>query len=55
MFLNENICISIKISLNFVRKGSINNIPALEWHDAIVYRRIDALLGPIKLIYAVLR
>ena len=29
IFLNENIWISIKISLNFVPKGSINNIPAL--------------------------
>ena len=27
--LNENIWISIEISLKFVRKGSINNIPAL--------------------------
>ena len=29
IFLNENVCISIKISLKFVPKGSINNIPAL--------------------------
>ena len=29
IFLNENIRISIKISLKFVPKGSINNIPAL--------------------------
>ena len=29
IFLNENGLISIKISLNFVPKGSINNIPAL--------------------------
>ena len=29
IFLNENIQISIKISLNCVPKGSINNIPAL--------------------------
>ena len=29
VFLNENIWISIKISLNFVPKGRINNIPAL--------------------------
>ena len=27
--LNENVWISIEISLKFVRKGSINNIPAL--------------------------
>ena len=29
IFLDENVWISIKISLNFVPKGSINNIPAL--------------------------
>ena len=29
IFLNENVSILIKISLNFVPKGSINNIPAL--------------------------
>ena len=29
IFLNENVWIAIKISLNFVPKGSINNIPAL--------------------------
>ena len=28
-FVNENVLISIKISLNFVLKGLINNIPAL--------------------------
>ena len=29
IFLNENVSISIKISLKFVPKGPINNIPAL--------------------------
>ena len=29
IFLNENVVISIKISLKFVSKGPINNIPAL--------------------------
>ena len=29
IFLNENVLISIKISLRFVPKGQINNIPAL--------------------------
>ena len=29
LFLNENVLISIKISLKFVAKGQINNIPAL--------------------------
>ena len=36
IFLNENVWISIKISLKFVPKGPINNIPALvqimPWH-----------------------
>ena len=36
IFLNENIYISIKISLKFAPKGPINNIPALveimAWH-----------------------
>ena len=29
IFLNENVCILIEISLKFVPKGSINNNPAL--------------------------
>ena len=29
IFLNENVWILIKITLNFVAKGPINNIPAL--------------------------
>ena len=29
IFLNENVLILIKISLNFIPKGPINNIPAL--------------------------
>ena len=29
IFLNENIWIPIEISLKFIPKGSINNIPAL--------------------------
>ena len=29
IFLNENVRISIKISMKFVPKGPINNIPAL--------------------------
>ena len=29
IFLNENVLISIRISLKFVPKGQINNIPAL--------------------------
>ena len=38
IFLNENIWISINISLKFVPKGWINNIPALveimAWHGS---------------------
>ena len=44
LFLNENVWISIKISLNFVPKGSINNIPALDeiiawphWRQATIW------------------
>ena len=29
IFLNENVCISINISLKFVPRGPINNIPTL--------------------------
>ena len=31
IFLNDNVLTSIKISLNFIPKGPINNIPALVW------------------------
>ena len=31
IFLNENVWLSIKISLKFVPEGPINNIPALVW------------------------
>ena len=45
IFLNENVWILIKISLKFVPKGSINNIPTLVqimawdpgWHQAIIW------------------
>ena len=37
IFLNENVWISIKISLKFVPKGPINNIPALV--QIMVWRR----------------
>ena len=57
IFLNENVSISIKISLKFVPKGQINNIPAMvqivadqatshylnQWW--LVYWRIYASLG----------
>ena len=65
IFLNENVKISIKISLKFVPKGPINNIPALvqimAWRrprdkplSELVYRRIYASLGLNELSYAFL-
>ena len=56
IFMNENVWISMKISLNFVPNGSIDNIPALvqimAWHriritwtnaDLIRWHILDAL------------
>ena len=44
IFLNENVCIFIKISLKFVSKGSIDNNPALV--QIMVWHRIgDKLLS----------
>ena len=40
IFFNENVWISIKISLKFVPKGSINNIPALV--QIMAWRRLGA-------------
>ena len=66
IFFNENISISIQISLKFVPKGPINNIPALvqiSWLVAdqstshylsqwwFVYWRIFASLGLTELIW----
>ena len=64
IFLNENVWIPIEISLTFVPKGPINNIPALvqimawcrpgkshylkQWW--LIYRRIYASLGLSELI-----
>ena len=47
IFLNENVWIPVKISLKFVPKGPINNIPALHYLNQwwFVYRRIYASLG----------
>ena len=46
IFLNENVWISIKISLKFVSRGPINKIPALVQIMAwLVYWRIYASLG----------
>ena len=40
IFLNENVWISIEISLKFVTKGQINNIPALV--QIMAWRRLGA-------------
>ena len=40
VFLNENILISINISLKFVPTGPVNNIPALD--QIIAWRRPGA-------------
>ena len=58
IFLNENISFPIKVSLKFVPKGPINNIPSLvqkmDWRRSgdkplsepmMVYRRIYASIG----------
>ena len=41
IFLNENVCISINISLKFVPKVPINNIPALVEREAIIWTNDD--------------
>ena len=43
IFLNENVYISIEISLEFVLKGSINNIPILA--QIMAWRRPDVTLS----------
>ena len=57
IFLNENICISINISLKFVPRGQINNIPALVqimvWcrpGDKSLSEPMVSLLAPICVI-----
>ena len=63
IFLNENVIISIKISLKFIPKGPINNIPALvqimAWRQPgdkplsepnPIYRRIYVALGGDELM-----
>ena len=58
IFVYEYVWIPIKISLKFVPKGPINNIPVLvqimAWHRVgdlwLVYRRINASFGLNELI-----
>ena len=69
ILLNENIWISIKISMKFVSKDSINNIPTLvkimawcpiRWkaiiwtYDGVAYWRIYASLDPNELNWFIL-
>ena len=42
IFLNENLWISLNISLNFVPKGHINNVPALV--QIMAWRRRQAII-----------
>ena len=44
VFLNENIWILIKISLKFVPKGPINNIPALFQINSLAPIRQQAII-----------
>ena len=43
IFLDENVLISIEISLKFITKGPINNIPALV--DVLAWHRLDGALS----------
>ena len=45
IFLNENVWISIKISLKFVPRGPVNNIPALVQIMAWRRPRRQAIIG----------
>ena len=51
IFLNENVWISLKISLKFVPKGSINNIPALVQIMAWCHSGDKPLSEPMMLVY----
>ena len=48
IFLNENVWISIEISLKFVLKGPINNIPALDQIIAWRWPGDKPLCEPMK-------
>ena len=47
IFMNEKCCILIRISLKFVPKGPINNIPALVWIMAWCWPGVKPLSEPI--------
>ena len=44
IFFNENVWISIKISLEFVPKGPINNIPTLGSGNGLAPNRRQAII-----------
>ena len=49
IFLNENVCISSKISLKLVAKGPVNNIPALvqlmAWSEPMMVSLLTFIFG----------
>ena len=45
IFMNQKFCISIRISLKFVHKGPIDNIPPR--HQAIIWTNADPIHQPI--------
>ena len=47
IFLNENVCISIKMSLTFVPKGPIHNMPAFVYIMAWRRTGYKPLLEPM--------
>ena len=47
IFMNEKFCILIRISLKFVAKGPINNIPALVQKTAWRWSGDKPLFGPM--------
>ena len=44
IFLNENVIISAKVLLKFVRKGPINNIPAFGLDNGLAPTRGQAII-----------
>ena len=54
IFLNENVWISNKISMKFVPKGPINNIPALpNRRQAIIWTKDNPVRGRIYMRHSV--
>ena len=51
IFLNENVRILIGISLNFILKGPINNIPALAQKNGLAPTRLPAIIWKNACMY----